>query len=342
MKKRVGATTFSGFLIKALLEFASHRGADAGAVLHRVLGDNTLCIDERTRYPVHAFNHLWKGIAEDLEDEFLGLHFGEYFGTRGEGHFLVTLMKNSESLERAIDSLIRYHGLMTDVTRPRLSLEGERAVITWETEPAGAPVPRHLAEAAMALLATVLRAITHDEVRLLEVCFAHACPGESGEYLRIFGVPPLFDSVASRLVFDAVLLYRPMPMAHGEFASYLRHYAEVQDHRYHESASWRERVTFRLKRAILGGEPSSISNVSIAFHTSVRSLQLKLREEGTTFQALLVEVKREIALHYLRQGDVLLCDIAFLLGFSEQSSFNHAFRRWTGMTPREFRERHAR
>jgi AraC-like DNA-binding protein len=66
-------------------------------------------------------------------------------------------------------------------------------------------------------------------------------------------------------------------------------------------------------------------------------LQNKLREEGTTYRTVLDELRQETALHYLERQDVPIVDVAFLLGFSEQSAFNHAFRRWTGTSPQQYR-----
>jgi AraC-like DNA-binding protein len=64
-----------------------------------------------------------------------------------------------------------------------------------------------------------------------------------------------------------------------------------------------------------------------------------LKDEKTTYQKLLAAVRKEIALSYLKEKEATICDIAFLLGFSEQSAFNHAFKRWTGFTPREYLKR---
>jgi AraC-like DNA-binding protein len=70
-------------------------------------------------------------------------------------------------------------------------------------------------------------------------------------------------------------------------------------------------------------------------HQSTSTLQRRLRQEGTSYQSLLDEIRRELALDYLRDGKHSIADVAFLLGFSDQSNFTRAFRRWTGTTPRQ-------
>jgi AraC-like DNA-binding protein len=72
---------------------------------------------------------------------------------------------------------------------------------------------------------------------------------------------------------------------------------------------------------------------------TVRNLQLKLKEEGTSFRILLDEVRKQIAIGYLKDGSESICEIALLLGFADQSAFHHAFKRWTGKTPGEYRSR---
>lgn len=70
---------------------------------------------------------------------------------------------------------------------------------------------------------------------------------------------------------------------------------------------------------------------------SERSLARYLQEEGTTFSALLEDLRRRMALRYVRHSELSFSEITFLLGFSQAAAFYRAFRRWTGQTPREYR-----
>ena len=75
-------------------------------------------------------------------------------------------------------------------------------------------------------------------------------------------------------------------------------------------------------------------SLAAALNVTPRTLQRRLREEGTTYNALLEEVRRELATHYVRQSERSINEITCLLGFSEPSNFTRAFKRWTGSTPR--------
>jgi AraC-like DNA-binding protein len=71
---------------------------------------------------------------------------------------------------------------------------------------------------------------------------------------------------------------------------------------------------------------------------TTRTLQRKLKEAGSSFQEVLDQTRRELAEHYLAQVELSITDIAYMLGFQEQSSFNHAFKDWTGLNPGAFRQ----
>ena len=86
------------------------------------------------------------------------------------------------------------------------------------------------------------------------------------------------------------------------------------------------------------GNKPVISLIAKDLAVSVRDLQNKLREEKTSFQKLLDKTRKEKALFYLKNKEMPLVDVAFILGFSEQSSFSHTFKRLTGMTPLQYRQ----
>jgi AraC-like DNA-binding protein len=97
-----------------------------------------------------------------------------------------------------------------------------------------------------------------------------------------------------------------------------------------------ERVRAELLKTLRGGMPTA-EEVAQSLHMSVRTLHRNLREEGVTYSELLHALRQEQASRYLADPGITISEVAFLLGFSELSSFYRAFKRWTGTTPAEFR-----
>ena len=93
-----------------------------------------------------------------------------------------------------------------------------------------------------------------------------------------------------------------------------------------------------LGEALTGGDPG-LENFTRQLGMTARTLQRKLKEEGTSYQDLIDEVRCEVARRHLRRPAMAISEIAFALGFSETSAFHRAFKRWTGMTPKEYRHK---
>ena len=332
------ATTTSVYLLKALLDFSAARGADTDAMLKSMDLSEDLFRDENFRVPVEAMTRAWNEISRRIDDRFLGLHFGEAFGIHGERHFLFALMKNCRTLKEALESLIRYHRLMTDIVQPRLSVRGADAVIEVESAVPGEMVGRHVSESVMSLLATVLHDIAGGDLVFTGVNFTHEGPGDTGEYERIFSLKPVFNSSGNNVMIRKDELDRAFPLAHREFHGLIRHYAEVLDKQAFDSGALTEDdVLLFLKKNILDGKEHSLGAVSRHLKLGARQVQNRLRNEGTSYQVLLDEARKDISLHLIREKDVLLIDIAFMLGYSDQSSFNRAFKKWTGGPPKKLK-----
>jgi AraC-like DNA-binding protein len=149
------------------------------------------------------------------------------------------------------------------------------------------------------------------------------------------GCPIDFDSRISTIALDSSILAQsvvnPDPVVE---AAMLRYIEDVN------SRFVGDGTTGRVRQAILGalqaGEPT-LDTVAQKVGTSPRTLQRRLRDEATSFQQVLDEVRREAALTHMRSRRATIDEVAFMLGFEKPSSFHRAFKRWTGLTPGEFR-----
>jgi AraC-like DNA-binding protein len=167
------------------------------------------------------------------------------------------------------------------------------------------------------------------------VRFIHPEPVCSEKYFAFFKGPVQFDAASDTLTLDRRDADQRLPGGNP----YL---AQINDRiiiRY-LSALNKDDIVHRTQAAIIDLLPSGrVSDEKVArkLYLSVRSLQRKLKQAGTSFRRLLDRTREELARQYICDRGVDLTEIAFLLGFSEHSAFSRAFKRWTGQTPSDMR-----
>jgi AraC-like DNA-binding protein len=191
----------------------------------------------------------------------------------------------------------------------------------------------------LAITVICLRSATGTSWTPREVWFQHAPPENTSEHRRIFRAPVRFAQVSNELFFHRSLLDVPIARADLGLCTVLDRHAEELLAKF--SAQGRpqnvvDQVRQILSIALRGGDPGLEASAR-QLRMSARTLQRKLNEKGTSHQDLLDEMRRELSMRYLQEPEVAICEVAYLLGFSESSAFHRAFRRWTGTTPRDYR-----
>jgi len=324
-------------LLNILLKYASRLGIDEPTIISEVSVDLAAYRLNEARIPIHTFHSIWSFIFNRSKDPDFGLHFGEQSHTWLSGHLLYAMMMNCENVEHAIRKNFQYHNLIMDIIRPMIKVKTPLAYLTWEMgHPAVAP-ERHLSESVLALFASMLRFLTGDQFKLTEVRFTHPCPGSTAEHERIFQAPLVFGQKKNEIVLSKNCLSNPILLANPKIMEGLEQLVQRALHRAYAQNSWKEKVAQILFKALLQEKKTDIETVAQHLAMTIRNLQLKLKEEGTSFRKLLDEVRKQIAIGYLKDGNDSICEIALLLGFADQSAFHHAFKRWTGKTPGEYR-----
>src|SRR5262249_10912818 len=150
----------------------------------------------------------------------------------------------------------------------------------------------------------------------------------------LFRAPITFGAAADRLEFARSLVEAPLP---GRQAEVAQHSDEIMT-RYLarcEGQGGLGRVRTLIVEQLASGGPSQDASAR-APGMSLRTLQRRLAEEGTSFVELVNQARRDLACTYLRESPWSVTEVAFLLGFADVSSFSRAFRRWTGLSPSEF------
>jgi AraC-like DNA-binding protein len=136
--------------------------------------------------------------------------------------------------------------------------------------------------------------------------------------------------------FNASLLKRPMTTADAMLESLMRHYGDLRLAALPDSQGDLKQLRREIARVLVKGEVG-IEHLASATGTSVRTLQRRLKDAGVSYSDLQDDVRKTLALNLLENETLALAEVAFSLGYSEVSAFNHAFRRWAGQSPGQYR-----
>jgi AraC-like DNA-binding protein len=164
----------------------------------------------------------------------------------------------------------------------------------------------------------------------------HPEPNCSGRYYEFFKSPVIFNAPVASLAISLENADRILPSANEELAAFDDHlmsdYLLTLD---------KEDLLTQAKKIIVEHLPSGDATVDVVaselFYSS-RNFQRALQKEGTTFTALLSECRMKLATQYIRDDKIDLTNLAFLLGFSELSTFSRSFKKWTGKSPSQYRK----
>lgn len=329
-------TSYSINLVHILVKFMGQNGIDLGDAL-KAAKINPLCFkDPEARISTHQFNRIWKAAIHKNKVADMGLCFGrEIARAYFKGNILFGLMANAGTLEKAMKIFCRYHLLSQDEIFPKLKIKEELVFFSWETASPEVLLPRQVAEALLCALGKILQYISDDQLTFLEVRFQHGKPIDIQGYEAIFQAPLRFSQPKNEIVIKTSDLDLSVFLSDPTLFHTLEQLAEtLLDQLY--AGIWKNNVLGVIGKRVARGEKTTITRVASDLAVSPRKLQNRLKGENTSFQKILDQARKQIATRYLEKK-IPICDIALLLGFSEQSAFNHAFRRWTGSTPSEYR-----
>lgn len=270
-------------------------------------------------------------------DDAFGLRVGQRADARAYG-LLGYVTINRRTFGEALGAVIRYQRIRTKAVEFTLDVAGADAHLAYHYRACGV-APRGRRQESEEMLSTMTRVgrgLTGVEWAPREVHFEHEEPADTGEHARIFRAPVRFRRPLTKLIFDASVLDLPLVGADPALGSLLERQAEELLAGSQSRGDFAGRVREVIREGLPGGE-ARVDAVCRRLGVSPRTLQRRLRGEGTTFQDLLEETQRALAEFYLRKPDVAICEVSYLTGFSQPSAFHRAFRRWTGLTPREFR-----
>jgi AraC-like DNA-binding protein len=325
----------SASAMTGLLDAIEAAGGNLDAILptcglHRAVFTDTEAFIETALY-----GRLLSEVAQQTGDDCFGLHFGEHYNPKNIGP-LIYVVLNSPTVGAGIENVERYLAVHNRGAKWSLNTQGERAYIRYELKDLRMAELRQYNELAMAVALNTLRLMVGSRWSPVEVQFGHPEPANTAEHLRVFGAPVLFGCPTAAFLIEREFLERQVPAADPRLYGILTRYLEQVLEEMPREDDLLESARKGIAELMRNGDPT-LARVAKNLAISPRTLERRLDERGLSFTTLIADTRRRFAINYLKDPNNTLTEIAFLLGYSEVSAFNRAFKRWTGRTPMAYR-----
>lgn len=333
--------TVSSVIVSNVLAALRESGAPAGHVLGELGIDPATLDDPDARFGVATAERLWEIAPAESGDDAFGLHAAER-RARGSHGVVEFWIGASPRFHEGLERFCRFYRLLSDMATLEMVIDDRAARLSLRlSDPERL---RHAAEYFAGVVVTVVRRMLGRPVLPTTVAFAHAAPADIREHQRLFMVRPRFGAQMTEIAFDASLLREPLVTADAALAHVLEPVVSSALAKLPPPDDALERIraaAVLTLRAGGGAEgPRGLRKLAKALGTSPRSLQRTLASHRSSYQLLIDDVRRELALRYLGEGRLSIHEIAFFLGFSQVSAFHRAFKRWTATTPKAYRAEH--
>ncbi|MBK8213562.1 MAG: AraC family transcriptional regulator [Myxococcales bacterium] len=320
------AGAISTLQLARALRFCERRGADVGSAIRELGLTADVFADPRARLPYEVAERLQNHLLALIDEPNFGLKLARDVQDPGIMDPGLLLLMASPTVLVALERMVRIQAYWTDGPRAAL-IEDPRGVVVRAAMPFDAGLAaRHADECFLAEVVLGVRSFSGTEIAPACVRFRHAAPVDVTEHCRIFGEHVVFGARVSELVFSRDVLELPLRHANEAFAHIFTVQVELAIARLQPSSRHSNVVRDIVRATLVGGRCSLVQTAKL-MATSSRTLQRRLKDEGTTFESIVEHLRRELAPALLSKG-MTYTQVAEQLGYSDDSALHHAMKRW--------------
>lgn len=247
------------------------------------------------------------------------------------------LMQQAPSVRTALTDLVRYLHHHDRGGVPHLAIENGTAAVSYLVIEPNVPAIEQIYDLAMAIAFNILRGLCGAAWAPKEVTLSRRRPPLLRPYERVFCAPVRFNAECSAILFPEHWLDTPIETADAALRRMLQEQVDLLD--MEEAGQMSEEVR-RLLRTALLTHSGSFEDLAAMVGINKRTLARRLEAEGTSFRELSDEIQLEVACQLLKGTAMTITEIGMALRYSETSAFSRAFRQWSGLSPRAWRQRH--
>ena len=323
--------------VEQVLQGSKRCGVPTAPLLQRAGISPALMEAPLARVSQEQYARLLRVVQRALRDEFWGLCSRPL--PLGSFAQCCRLLVQTPTLADALRVGFRYfHGALPDFVA-RLGVAGGLASVRIVTPLPLEPSLLYAERTFLFFTFGLASWLVARRIPLVGVDYRGPPPPNGADTARVFQTRVRYGQPHFGLSFDARWLQLPMVQNTQSLREFLQQAPANLLVKYRDKTSVTERIR-RLLRSHLRGELPSLDEVSHVLGLTPQTLRRRLHEEGQGFQSLKDHLRRDAAIEYLAHPDMTLLDIADQLGFSEASTFHRAFKKWTGVAPGEYRQRH--
>lgn len=321
-------------MVYPIMKSIVQKGYDTDQFCSYASFDASIMKDVEARITGEELERLMIAAAEYTQDDYFGLHQGQMTEFVDLG-VLGYVMMHSLTIAEALSAYQRYNVILCSGFNLDWEVQGDELLIRLFLQYPGR-MSRHCVEDMASSLFRLIGRLSNRRIPLTGIQFEHAAPADLTPYLTAFGKAPRFEGDATVLrmgkeVLDYSVMYSD-PKLLGVFEAIAQ---ETKDE-LTQGSVFSEQIVQWMKKNMPSFFPT-LQQTAQFFGISIRTLQNKLKAENTTFNDLSTRVRKEMAMGYLKKWEYSVGDIAYVLHFSEPSAFQSAFKKWTGVTPGQYR-----
>lgn len=325
---------FAISMVFPIMKTITHKNMDFEHFCRQIAFDNGLLQDVEARIDEAELMRMMKEAAVYTQDDHFGLHQGQLTDIADLG-ILGYVMMHSETIADALKAYQRYHMILCSGYELDWEERGNDVFLRFHRENPGG-VSRHCMEDMVSSLYHLTVRMSHRTIPLQEIHFTHKATADIEPYLNLFGIEPRFGSKENGLLMSKEVLQYPILYSDVRLRKAFEPIAEEIREKLMRGLAFSDQV-FQWMMGCMPVYFPTLQQTAAAFHMSTRSLQAKLKGEDTSYHELSANVRKEMAKGYLQQSEHSVGEIAYLLHFSDPSAFQNAFKKWTGLTPRQYR-----
>ncbi|NLK85974.1 MAG: AraC family transcriptional regulator [Clostridiaceae bacterium] len=329
-------STLSAAKVSAFLHDIGEYGVSCEQILRGARLNETIL-----QYPDHRITSLeFRRVLHETVrltgNEDIGLLQGKGIA-RGFSNIVGYVLMNCRTLGEAADKYCKYEKIVDGTSITELQKSDGQVCLKCTTIDEELKGNRQFSDFRAAGILTYTKLLTGTKTEPVQIQFSYPRPSEIAAYERIFGCPVYFGRDSDILTFRQKDMEQTVMEPNGALLADFEDIARKTLKRFGIKGIYTGKVTDILLQEIRGETPA-IGRVAELLSMSIRNLQLCLRREGTSYSALVDEIRQRMAVSYLKDRTISTDEIAYVLGFSESSAFQRAFKRWTNITPGAYRD----